>query len=185
MRNPSQMAESTPMAFGRFSPQQARLRGVHIHRLLECLTPTSSQNDMLALLHSIAPEYEPAQRQAMVTEVYRLHQQEGWLWQCSSYAEVSMSGTLEIGGQKVAVHGQVDRLVRKPNEWVIVDYKTAHQVPLTAEEVPLSYLLQLKTYAALLSQIYPDTPIACAIIWTSTPQCMWVTQQVNHAAWIG
>jgi ATP-dependent helicase/nuclease subunit A len=38
--------------------------------------------------------------------------------------------------------------------------------------VPAIYLRQLATYQAALARIYPDRPVACALLWTEGPRLM-------------
>jgi ATP-dependent helicase/nuclease subunit A len=60
-----------------------------------------------------------------------------------------------------------------------VDYKTGAHVPSHTSEVSLNYVLQLKIYRALVSQIYPNLPVRCAILWTHVPQLMWLDEVVE------
>src|SRR5205085_3173487 len=90
------------------------------------------------------------------------------LWGPAAQAEVPVVGLIE--GQ--ALSGQIDRLVVTPERVLIVDYKTLRPPPATEGEVPAIYLRQLATYQAALARIYPDRPVACALLWTEGPRLM-------------
>jgi ATP-dependent helicase/nuclease subunit A len=85
-----------------------------------------------------------------------------------SRAEVPIVG--RVGQQ--AVSGVVDRLVVAPDAIAIVDYKTNRPAPLTLEETKArhpGYVRQLALYRALLTQLYPDRAVRCALLWTDLP----------------
>ena len=44
--------------------------------------------------------------------------------------------------------------------------------PQKAQEVPRSYLRQMASYKALLTKIYPEKKIHCALLWTDGPRYM-------------
>jgi ATP-dependent helicase/nuclease subunit A len=90
------------------------------------------------------------------------------LWGADAQAEVPVVGL--IGSH--ALSGQIDRLVVTPDRVLIVDYKTLRPPPATEDEVPAIYLRQLATYQAALQRIYPDRPVACALLWTGGPRLM-------------
>jgi ATP-dependent exoDNAse (exonuclease V) beta subunit len=79
-----------------------------------------------------------------------------------SRAEVAIAG--DVNGKIVT--GQIDRLILKDREILIVDYKTNRPPPKTVEETAPAYLAQMAAYKALLQEIYPDHQIACALLWT-------------------
>ena len=67
------------------------------------------------------------------------------------------------------VSGQVDRLALTSNKVLIVDYKSHRTPPDRIEDVPLIYLEQLAAYRSVLSKIYPNQEIRCALLWTTVP----------------
>ncbi|HSR71334.1 MAG TPA: PD-(D/E)XK nuclease family protein, partial [Kiloniellales bacterium] len=76
------------------------------------------------------------------------------------------------------VSGQVDRLVVTPERVLVVDYKSNRPAPAAESEVPALYLRQMAAYRALLARVYPDRPVACALLWTDGPRLM----QLSDAA---
>src|SRR6185436_4927410 len=77
-----------------------------------------------------------------------------------SRAEVAIVGRLERPGRPPAlISGQIDRLVVRPDEVLIVDFKTNQAAPKSASEAPAVYVRQLALYRAVLSRLYPQKPI--------------------------
>ncbi len=171
---PSHLGGAQSAAFDR----GANTRGVRIHRVLELLSAEATEAEIRSLVHYLAPDWDSAAQEKTVAEISVLVTQERWLWQYPRQAEVAIAGTVMVEGAAVPVSGQVDALIHTPEAVVIVDYKTGSHVSARAEEVPEPYLLQLNTYRALVAQLYPDRPIRCAILWTSSPRLMWLDDAV-------
>ena len=82
-------------------------------------------------------------------------------------SEVAIVGTLPNGQM---VNGRVDRLIIRPDEILIIDYKTDRPAPLDASAVEFAYRVQLAAYRAVLTDIYPDRPVRCALLYTDGPR---------------
>ena len=98
-----------------------------------------------------------------------------------SRAEISIAG--RVGGQ--AVSGQVDRLVVTPQAVLIADYKTNRPAPQNLDEALTRtphYVAQLALYRAVLAQLYPDTPVRAALVWTDTSTLMEIPAAALDAA---
>jgi ATP-dependent helicase/nuclease subunit A len=113
---------------------------------------------------SVAEEVEIGQETLAVLETPEFAP----LWGDDAQAEVPVVGL--IGGH--ALSGQIDRLVATESRVLIVDYKTVRPPPDSDADVAPLYLQQLAIYRAALERIYPDRPIACAILWTAGPRLM-------------
>lgn len=87
----------------------------------------------------------------------------------NSLAEVSVAGLLPALGADMAISGQIDRLLVREQEILIIDYKTNFNPPQSAEDAPRSYVRQMAAYRAALQEIYPGRPVRCALIWTEGP----------------
>ena len=85
-----------------------------------------------------------------------------------SRAEVPVVGRI---GDTI-VSGRIDRLALTGDEVLIVDYKSHRIPPDRIEDVPSIYLEQLAAYRTVLSEIYPDREIRCALLWTAVPRLM-------------
>ena len=91
------------------------------------------------------------------------------LFEGEARAEVPIMGTLRIGGAPRAVSGVVDRLVLTPGRALLVDYKTGRNPPLAERAVPLVHVAQMALYRALLSPLFPDREVGCALVYTEAP----------------
>jgi ATP-dependent helicase/nuclease subunit A len=79
-----------------------------------------------------------------------------------SRAEVPLTGV--VAGSVIG--GLVDRLAVLPDVVLVADYKTNRDPPPRVEETPVLYLRQMAAYRAVLSAIFADRPIRCALVWT-------------------
>ena len=60
------------------------------------------------------------------------------------------------------------------HEILIVDYKSNQSPPKSLSDVPELYLRQMATYRAVLSKIWHDSPVRCALLWTDGPHLMYL-----------
>jgi ATP-dependent helicase/nuclease subunit A len=86
-----------------------------------------------------------------------------------SLAEVPVTG--DMGNGKL-INGQIDRLIVRDHDILIVDFKTNRPSPTDAVSIPASYRAQMAAYAAALRRIYPEKAIKCALLWTDQPLLM-------------
>jgi ATP-dependent helicase/nuclease subunit A len=91
-------------------------------------------------------------------------------------------GTLDIRGRPRAISGKIDRLAISESEVLLVDYKTDRQPPERVSDVPGSYLLQLALYRALVQPLYPERPVAAALLFTEAPRLIPLPADVMDAA---
>ena len=82
-------------------------------------------------------------------------------------SEAAIVGTLPNGQM---VNGRVDRLIIRPDEVLIIDYKTDRPAPVDAAAVEFAYRVQLAAYRAVLADIYPDRAVRCALLYTDGPR---------------
>lgn len=160
-----------------------RARGVRIHRILELIHADSDDTTVTKLSHLIAPEWEENERTQITRQLSALLEQERWIWQSPSHAEVNIGGTIDIHGTPVSINGQIDRLIETPEAMVILDYKTGHHVPASPDAISENYRVQLKTYHALVSRLYPEKTVRCALLWTGVPLLMWCDEAIAATAW--
>jgi ATP-dependent helicase/nuclease subunit A len=148
-------------------------RGLLVHRLLQTLPQllpaeraAAAQRFLALPVHALgADEQADICRETMTV----LENPEfAALWGPAAQAEVPVVGL--IGGR--ALSGQIDRIVVTDERVLIIDYKTIRPPPQSEDEVAPVYLQQLASYRAALERIYPDRPVACAILWTEGPRLM-------------
>lgn len=144
--------------------ESAMRRGTFIHKLLQFL-----------------PDIEPDKRQETIEKIkprdieipnnfFEIFENENFkdLFGPCSLAEVPVVGVVD--GR--AVSGQVDRLVEKENEVLIVDFKSNRHVPSTRDKIPEVYKVQMKTYKALLKKVFPAKIIKSYLLWTENMSLM-------------
>ncbi len=62
---------------------------------------------------------------------------------------------LAAGGPPLRLSGQIDRLVLRGEEALILDFKTGPAIPDTPEATPEAYLAQLAAYRLALTRLLP------------------------------
>ena len=96
-------------------------------------------------------------------------------------AEVPVTGVIPSLGAR-AVNGIIDRLIISDAKITCIDFKSNQEVPKTPETIPEGVLRQMGAYLALLEQIYPNTPIEIAILWTSNCHLMVIPHDIVRNA---
>lgn len=172
---------------------EALRRGRLVHRLLELLPaipPGNRKTAATRLLSRTEPGMTSDERDSLANAVIGIIEGPTFaaLFGPGSVAEVSVAGAL---GDTV-VAGQIDRLVITQEAVLIVDYKTGRMASANVNETPIAYVRQLAAYRDVLSEIYRDRPISCALLWTDIPYLVEVPQELldthspamhgNHAA---
>jgi len=83
-----------------------------------------------------------------------------------SLAEAPIAAVL-AGGDVVA--GTADRLLVAPDHILVADFKTGRRAPLALDEIPPAHLRQMAAYRAALRVIFPDRPVAAALLYSAAP----------------
>ena len=166
--------------------EQGLARGTLIHRLLEHLHHWP-ENQRQTLGRSLVQNAEEA---TLVPDIDALLQDAlgitsnpelEWLWNSDPLTEVDVSAALpELDG--IRIHGAIDLLVFDIDRIVIVDFKSNRSVPDTADQVPDGLLRQMGAYVSAVRQIYPDTVVQPAILWTSTARLMEIPAELALSA---
>ncbi|MEX2616021.1 MAG: double-strand break repair helicase AddA [Alphaproteobacteria bacterium] len=152
-------------------------RGTLIHRLLQTLPDLSparrraAAGGFLALqVHGLTPE----EQDVIVAEVMAVLENPEFaaLFGPDSRAEAPVVGRIDSREGPEIVSGQVDRVVIRDDEILVVDYKTNRPPPRREADVAEVYLRQMAAYRAILRQIWPDRPVRCALLWTDGPRIM-------------
>jgi ATP-dependent helicase/nuclease subunit A len=159
-------------------------RGLLIHRLLQSLpdVPEKSRRPAAeAFLARRVWSLTPETITAIISETLAVlnHPDFSALFGPGSKAEVPVTGLIE----GYVLSGQVDRLVVKDDEVMIVDYKTNRPPPRTADDVNPAYQFQMAAYRAALTDIYPGRKIRCVLLWTDGPFITELPSAMLDAAW--
>jgi ATP-dependent helicase/nuclease subunit A len=146
-------------------------KGRLVHRMLQAL-PDIAPPERAAAAWRYADRaarfWTEAERGALVDSVMKL-MDDGALKEIFSthaQAEVSIMGTLALGGQSYAVSGRVDRFAVLADRVVILDYKTNREPPATADAIPFAHRAQLAIYREILAPLYPGRRIDCMLVYT-------------------
>jgi ATP-dependent helicase/nuclease subunit A len=155
---------------------RALQRGTLVHRLLQSLPDVASGRRHAAALAYLARNaggWTDGERGALAEQLMTLIADSRFasVFGAGSRAEVSIVGRLDRPGRPL-ISGQIDRLVVRPSEVLIVDYKTNHAPPGLPAEAPSGYVRQLALYRAVLQKLYPGLPVRAALLWTETPELM-------------
>lgn len=159
-------------------------RGLLIHRLLQNLPDLPTDNQRVAaqaFLNRPVWSLEAKQITAIADETMAVlsHLDFAPVFGPGSKAEVPITGLID--GQVLS--GQVDRLVVREDDVMIVDYKTNRPPPRETDAVSPAYLFQMAAYRAALSEIYASKQIRCILLWTDGPFIMELPNVMLDSAW--
>jgi len=163
-------------------------RGTLVHRLLQSLPDIATERRRevaLGFMARNAADWAEADRTALVDKVLALITEPRFapVFAAGSRAEVAIAGRLERPGRPPAlVSGQIDRLVVRSDEVLIVDFKTNQAAPRSAAEAPAAYVRQLALYRAVLARLYPQKPIRAVLLWTEALEYMEISAPALDAA---
>ncbi|MEY9445131.1 double-strand break repair helicase AddA [Bradyrhizobium diazoefficiens] len=163
-------------------------RGTLVHRLLQSLPDIAAERRREAargFMARNASDWAEADRTALADKVLALIAEPRFapVFAAGSRAEVAIVGRLERPGlQPALVSGQIDRLVVRPDEVLIVDFKTNQAAPKSATEAPAVYVRQLALYRAVLARLYPQKPVRAVLLWTEALEYMEISAPALDAA---
>ncbi len=163
-------------------------RGNVIHALLEYLPalPVERREEQaLTYVKRRAGDLDEADQAEIVSETLAVLDDEDFasVFGPDSLAEVPIVAGL--GGkdaQAFQLTGQIDRLVVRDDDILIVDFKTNRPPPETPDEVAPLYKRQLAAYRAALRAIYPEKRVRAALLWTAAPRLMELPEDVLDRA---
>ncbi|MCL6709614.1 double-strand break repair helicase AddA [Pseudomonas sp. R2.Fl] len=158
-----------------FAPKQgadrALQKGRLTHRMLQVL-PTLPENDRETAarryLERAARLWPVAEREALHAQIVGVlqHPDVAEVFSLRGQAEVSIMGTISLGGEERAVSGRIDRLAVSDDRVTLLDYKTNRVPPTDPSSVPFSHRAQLAIYRELLKEVYPGREFDCLLIYT-------------------
>ncbi len=154
-------------------PSEAMRRGSAVHRLLEVLPGFAVDQRVDA-----AKRYLARSLGGTAIDTGRLLEQVMTIlndarfapvFAQGSRAEVSIGGTITIGGETRSISGKIDRLAVTDGHVLIVDYKTNRPAPKRQADVPQNHIAQLALYQSVLQPLYPDKKVEAALVYTEGP----------------
>ena len=157
-------------------------RGLLVHRLLQSLPELPEMRRRKAAEAYLARPVHGLDAEAqtgLVNEVINVLDTPTFapLFAPDSHAETPIIGTVDGPEGPETISGQVDRLVIRDNEVIILDYKTNRPAPQHESDVPEIYYRQMAAYRAVLRKIYPDRRIRCALLWTDGPHTIYLSER--------
>lgn len=153
-------------------PAQARERGNAVHHLLQVLPDTSVEYRVAVIeryfeIHrETLPDTLKPEILEMVTGLLDNPNLKG-LFGPGSRGEVVLTGKLQIGDRQHLVRGIIDRIQITKDCVLIADFKSSRSVPETLDRVPDEHIAQMALYRALVTELFPDRPVDCQLIWTT------------------
>ena len=169
---PSRLTEDHTAVLAPFGPDRsaALRRGRLIHALLQTLPNLPAADWAAAGERFLArdPELSDEAAAEMLDVTLRTLRDPAFaeIFATGGRDEAAIVGTLPAGQM---VNGRVDRLLIQPDRVMIVDYKTDRPAPRAASEIDTPYLVQMAAYRAVLTSLYPDRPVRCALLYTDGP----------------
>ena len=167
-------------------PSHAMRRGSAVHRLLEVLPgfEIEQRGDAAEryLVRALAGTALDTGR--LLDQVFTILNDTRFapVFAPGSRAEVSIGGTVNIGGEIRSISGKIDRLAVTRERVLIVDYKTSRPAPRSMAEVPQSHIAQLALYCLVLRPLYPDKTVEAALVYTEGPRFIHLDEASLNAA---
>lgn len=161
----------------------AARRGRLLHALFERLPALPPETRVATgerwLEHSGGVE-DAAERAALVRDVCAViaDPAHAVIFAGDALTEAPIAAVLPDG---LVVAGTVDRLLVAPDHVLLVDFKTGRRVPSGLDQVPDHHIRQMSAYAAALAVIFPDRPLDAALLYTSGPILIPLSQAVLDA----
>ena len=167
-------ASASPLFSTSQSDGRALERGRLIHRLLQLLpaiAPRDRQAAARRYLDRSIGDWPQDSRRQIESSVLEILDDSTFsaCFAAGSRAEVSVMGTLMIGGSERAISARLDRIAETEDRVLIVDYKTNRPPILVAGDVPVTYRIQLALYCELLRPLYPGKAVEAALLYTEAP----------------
>ncbi len=168
---PSRILSEVPASVSPLSKKHVYATGKFIHRLLEYL-PAQEPDKRESMARFIARKFSTELSQEVIDKAIHdaisviENPDFAMLFGKDALAEVPITGNIEIDGNNITISGQIDRLYIGENEVWVVDFKSNQSPPDSQLDIPASYIRQLALYRLLLTKIYPDKTVHCALLWT-------------------
>ncbi len=181
------VAGRSPLFDGEAGLRPSMQRGRLLHRLLQLLPDVAASQRRPAaerFVERAVPEWPADMRQDAVGAVLTVLEDEAFapVFAPGSRAEVSIMGTLDIGGAERALSARLDRVAVGGTRVLIVDYKTNRTPPEDIAGVPVAYLTQMALYRALLTPLYPGKSVETALLFTEVPCLIPLPQDILQTA---
>ena len=149
-------------------------RGRVLHSLFERLPAVRPEDRVEAARRWMAAQ-DVADADALVSTALEVihHPDFAAVFATDALAEAPLAGVVD--GQVIS--GTVDRLIVTDTQVTVVDFKTGRRVPSGEAAVPDYHKAQMAAYAAVLADIFPGREVQAALLYTSGPRMIALSQQ--------
>jgi ATP-dependent helicase/nuclease subunit A len=176
LAEPDSVAAFTVSAADEAAGEAALLRGRVVHLLLELLPALPAEDRRAAadrmLLREVPNDSDLAESIRAEAAAVLAHPELTGIFGPESRAELALVGRVTTVRGEHAVSGRIDRMLREPDGWHIVDFKTNRTVPAAPHQADPAYILQLALYRHLLLEMDAGTPVRASLVWTAGPNVM-------------
>ncbi|MCF8462397.1 MAG: UvrD-helicase domain-containing protein [Rickettsiaceae bacterium] len=143
--------------------------GIVAHKILEDIL--INKNTALLYTHSMLKSLPGNLANTLTYELEHIFSNNKEVMSWFNYP-LKIEQELLMEDSKSLTLGRVDLIILKPDEVMIVDYKTDHNPPTTISAIPNNYKLQLNSYAKSVKVVYPDKNITTYILWIKSGDLM-------------
>jgi ATP-dependent helicase/nuclease subunit A len=163
-------------------------RGRLVHRLLEMLPnlpPAARLRAGARLLAAEGGALPESERKELLDATIDILNTPDFAEMLGSDSRAEVAITVETrgaDGRPVLVSGQIDRLLIREKDVLILDYKSGAKIPARPEWIAHGFVAQLAAYRAALKRMFPDKTVRAALLWTEGPLLMDVPAPVLDAA---
>ena len=181
--SPSRVEDETSLAVAPGAEEEdedARARGVVIHRILDTFARGGNQPDLQAIIAALTEEgISPDDASGMANDILK---ESNSAWETPEFKNLCRSATdlhsewaiEDYDGEYSLRVGRVDLLVQTDNQWTIIDYKTGRpegDMEAWVKEQMLHYRSQLSAYAQMVARVMnvPEEKVTWTILFTALP----------------
>jgi len=168
--------ENIREAFDAQAGEEARLKGLALHALLQYLAPieehSRAKTGKLAL-EKILPKLPEAHDNLLAKAVKILGgPNAGLLFGKNSRAELPIFVSATKVKKPVRIIGRIDRTIVESDRVLLVDFKSSVKVPESLQNVKRQYLVQMGLYLRCGEKLFPNYKVSTAIYWTQNQSLM-------------
>ncbi len=158
---------------GQPTDEDGRLRGLVIHRLLQCFSEAQAEEWMkvavsVAAEFGLSPAAAPFRQWRQECESLLRHPKLDAIFAPPEGVETFNEVPIIYSHNGLTVNGTIDRLLLGPESAWVVDYKThQHAKAETVADLAASYHQQLGYYSAGIQRLWPEKTVRSFLLFTA------------------
>ncbi len=149
--------------------QDAQLRGIAIHRMLELICSDSPHDDIIQRVATELNYNQPDELQnwfEIALSNYQ-HPELKTIFNPDRPIKVYNECPVHFKHNNTPAYGVIDRIIVEQHQVTLVDYKThQHAQPDTLEPLCQAYLPQMQLYSEACQQLWPDKTVKAFLLFT-------------------